>query len=94
MVGRVPGAEGFDNTNFLVRKLRYTAEMVVYAKSLANTYGREKVQFLYAQPTGSLVEGIIAPRIAGAKMVAFEQWPESLKNLAAEMAQIDDPLFR
>jgi len=68
----------------------YAAEMEVYAKSLANTYGLEKVQFLYAQPTDSLVEGIKTPGIAGAKMVTFDQWPKSLKNLAIEMAKLVD----
>ena len=68
----------------------YAAEMEVYAKSLANTYGLEKVQFIYAQPTGSLVEGIKTPGIAGAKMATFDQWPKSLKDLAP----IDDPFFK
>ncbi|MFT7632211.1 MAG: sialate O-acetylesterase [Mariniblastus sp.] len=66
----------------------YAAEMEIYAKSLANTYGLEKVQFIYAQPTGSLVEGIKTPGIGGAKMIEFDQWPKSLKDLATRMAQM------
>ena len=66
----------------------YAAEVEIYANSLVNTYGHENVQFLYAQPTGSLVEGIITPRIAGAKMATFDQWPKSLKDLATRMAQM------
>ncbi|MDG2488220.1 MAG: sialate O-acetylesterase [Roseibacillus sp.] len=66
----------------------YAAELEAYAKSLPATYGQEKVQFLYAQPVGSLVEGITAPKIAGARRVTFEQWPKSLKSIAAGLAGI------
>ncbi|MEC7565003.1 MAG: hypothetical protein VX738_04900 [Planctomycetota bacterium] len=65
----------------------YAAEMEIYAKSLANTYGLDKVPFFYGQPTGSLVEGITAPRIPGSKVVTFDQWPKSLKSIAIEMAK-------
>ena len=68
----------------------YAAEMEIFAKSLPNTYGQEKVQFIYAQPTSSLVEGIKTPKIAGAKMATFDQWPKSLKDLATEMAHLAD----
>ena len=60
----------------------------LYAKSLPRTYGQEKVQFLYAQPASSLVEGITAPRIPGAKSASFDQWPKSLKNIAAVLAEL------
>ena len=66
----------------------YSAELEIYAKSLTNTYGQKKVPFIYAQPTGSLVEGIESPTIAGAKTVPFDQWPKSLKDLAKEMATL------
>jgi len=66
----------------------YAAELEIYAKSLANTYGQDKVPFMYAQPTGSLVEGIKPPRIAGAKMVTFDQWPKSLRDLATDLARL------
>jgi hypothetical protein len=66
----------------------YAAEMEIYAQSLAKTYGMNEVQFLFAQPTDSLVEGIKTPGLAGAKVATFDQWPKSLKNLATEMAQM------
>jgi hypothetical protein len=65
----------------------YAAEMEIYAKSLANTYGMENVQFFYGQPAASLVEGITPPSIPSAKLVKFDQWPKSLKNIAIEMAK-------
>ena len=66
----------------------YAAELEFYAKSLANTYGLDKIQFIYAQPTDSLVEGITAPEISGAKSITFAAWPKSLKDLAIEMATL------
>ena len=66
----------------------YAAELETYAKSLSATYGQEKVQFLYAQPADSLVEGITAPKIPGAKSVSFEQWPKSLREIATAMAKL------
>ncbi|MDE0739346.1 MAG: hypothetical protein OSB83_09060, partial [Planctomycetota bacterium] len=68
----------------------YAAELEIYAKSLPGTYGYEKVQFLYAQPASSLVEGITAPRIPGAKRTSFDQWPKSLKNIAAALAKLTE----
>ena len=65
----------------------YAAEMEIYAKSLASTYGMGKVQFFYGQPADSLVEGITPPTIPGAKLVNFDQWPKSLKSIAIEMAK-------
>ena len=66
----------------------YAAEMEIYAKSLTNTYGQDEVQFIYAQPAGSLVEGISAPKIPDAKIVTFDQWPKSLKDIAVKMAKL------
>ena len=66
----------------------YAAELEVYAKSLSDTYRQEKVQFLYAQPANLLVEGLAAPKIKGAKSVSFEQWPKSLKSIAAALAEL------
>ena len=66
----------------------YAAELEIYAKSLPGTYGHEKVQFLYAQPGGSLVEGISSPKIPDAKSTGFDQWPKSLKNIAAALAEL------
>jgi len=66
----------------------YAAELEVYARSLPGTYGQEHVQFLYAQPAGSLVDGITAPSIPGAKQVTIEAWPKSLRELAAQLGQL------
>jgi len=66
----------------------YAAELETYAKSLPATYGQNKVPFLYAQPSGTLVEGIALPEIPDAKRVSFDQWPKSLKELANELAKL------
>ena len=66
----------------------YAAELETYAKSLPDTYGQEKIQFLYAQPASSLVEGITSPKIPGAKSTSFDQWPKSLKNIAVVLAEL------
>jgi hypothetical protein len=66
----------------------YAAELETYAKSLSATYGQDKVQFLYAQPADSLVEGITLPKIPGAKSVSFEEWPKSLRGIAAALAKL------
>ena len=66
----------------------YADELEIYAKSLPNTYGQDKVQFIYAQPASSLVKGITAPKIPGAKSISFDRWPKSLKEIAIEMAKL------
>lgn len=66
----------------------YAAELEIYAKSLPTTYGQKKFQFLYAQPAATLVEGITAPKIPGAKSIPFDQWPKSLKELAITLARL------
>lgn len=66
----------------------YAAEMEIYAKSLSKTYGQDRVQLIYAQPAGSLVKGITAPNIPGAKSVTFDKWPKSLKDIAVQMAKL------
>ncbi len=66
----------------------YAAELEIHAGSLPGTYGREKVPFFYAQPAGSLVDGITEPSISGAKRLMFEQWPKSLRVLAAQMGRL------
>ena len=68
----------------------YAAELEIYARSLSSTYAQEDIQFLYAQPASSLVEGITAPRIPGAKSITFDQWPKSLKAIAAALAKLAD----
>ena len=66
----------------------YAAELGVYAKSLSDTYGQDEVQFLYAQPANSLIEGLTAPKIEGSKSVSFDQWPKSLKSIATALAEL------
>lgn len=65
----------------------YAAELEIYAKSLPETYGQKKVQFLYAHPRKSLVENIKVPKINEAKMTYFDQWPKSIKTIAVELAK-------
>ena len=60
----------------------------VYAASIAETYGQEKVPFLYAQPTASLVEGIAAPKIKGALSIEFDEWPKSLQAIATQLGTL------
>ena len=66
----------------------YVAELEIYAESLPGTYGQKNIQFLYAQPANSLVQGIAAPEISGSKSTTFDQWPKSLKIIAAELARM------
>ena len=66
----------------------YAAELEIHARSLPDTYGQKKVQFLYAQPAISLVEGITAPKMADARSVTFDQWPKSLKSIATALAEL------
>ncbi|HIG87812.1 MAG TPA: hypothetical protein EYQ25_12275 [Planctomycetes bacterium] len=68
----------------------YAAELEIYAKSLPGTHDQDDVQFLFAQPASSLVEGITAPEIPGAKSTSFDQWPKSLKNIAAALAELTE----
>ena len=66
----------------------YATEMEIYAKSLPSTYGQKEVQILYAQPSGSLVEGITSPKISGAKSVQLEKWPKSLQTIAEQLGKL------
>ncbi|MGB0586025.1 MAG: hypothetical protein ACPGQC_04605 [Limisphaerales bacterium] len=66
----------------------YAAELEVYAKSLPQTYGQKDIQFIFAQPTVAVVEGITAPKIPGSQSISIDQWPKSLKDLAASMAAL------
>jgi hypothetical protein len=78
----VPG-----NANLGYTPADYSAELEIYARSLPATYGQDKVPFLYAQPSATLVKGITAPSIQNGKSVTFDAWPKGLKNIAAEMAK-------
>jgi hypothetical protein len=66
----------------------YAAELEIYAKSLPKTYGQDKLQFIYAQPDASLVKGLTAPNIPGAKKVSMDKWPRSVKDIAIKMADL------
>ena len=66
------------------------AEMVISdseGKKVALTYGQDQVQFIYAQPSATLVKGITTPSIRNGKAVTFDAWPKSLKSIAAEMVK-------
>ncbi len=78
----VPG-----NANLGYTPADYSAELEIYARSLPATHRQDKVPFLYAQPSATLVPGITAPSIQNAKSVLFDAWPKSLKSIAAEMAK-------
>ena len=63
----------------------YAAELETYARSLPATFGQEKVPFLHAQPSTTLVPGITAPKLDNAASVEFDQWPKSLREIAAAL---------
>jgi len=67
---------------------KYSPSLEVYAASLAETYGQKTVPFLYAQPASSLVAGIAAPHIEGARSIEFDQWPKSLEAIAAQLGAL------
>ena len=66
----------------------YAAELEIYAKSLPATHDQDNVQFLFAQPTNSLVKGITAPSIPKAKSTSFDQWPRSLQGVATRLGEL------
>ena len=63
----------------------YTSELEIYARSLPATYGLEKVSFLHAQPSATLVPGITPPKIENSKTAEFNQWPKSLREIAVQL---------
>ncbi|MCP3916124.1 MAG: sialate O-acetylesterase [bacterium] len=77
---------GQDNLSEVVS--RYTPALEAYAASLAQTYGQDEVQFVYAQPTGALVDGIGKPDVAGALSVELDEWPKSLRGLATQLGAL------
>jgi len=76
----VPG-----QVNFGYSPADYSPELEIYARSLPATYGQEKVPFLHAQPSATLVPGMTPPKIANAKSAEFDQWPKSLKTIATQL---------
>jgi hypothetical protein len=64
----------------------YSSELEIYARSLPSTYGMGKLPFLYAQPSAKLVPAITPPKIENSKATEFDQWPKSIKDIAAQLA--------
>ena len=77
---------GKDNISDDVSK--YSPSLEVYASSLAETYGQERVTFIFAQPTASLVEGIAMPKPKDASSIEFNKWPKSLKGIATQLGTL------
>ncbi|NQT36118.1 MAG: hypothetical protein HQ581_01435 [Planctomycetes bacterium] len=67
---------------------RYKAALEAYAASLPQTYGQDKVAFVYAHPTADLVEGIATPRIENSVHVEFSEWPKSLQDIATRLGAL------
>ena len=67
---------------------RYTAALEAYAISLPQTYGQDKVAFIYAHPGAELVEGIAKPQIENSVNVEFAEWPKSLKDIATRLGAL------
>ena len=67
---------------------RYKAALEAYAISLPQTYGQDKVAFIYAHPEAELVEGIAKPQIENSVNVEFAEWPESLKDIATRLGAL------
>lgn len=67
---------------------RYAAAVEAYAASLPETYGQDKLTFLYAQPVAELVEGIEKVQIRNSMSVEFNEWPKSLKDIATRLGAL------
>lgn len=63
----------------------YSAELNLYARSLPATYGQDKVQFVYAQPSAKLIPGITPPKIDNSTSVEFDEWPKGLRDVARRL---------
>ena len=66
----------------------YGEELTIFAESLSDTFGREGVQFIYAQPAAGLVEGLTAPDLPNSASIQFAEWPKTLAEFAKRMAQV------
>jgi len=67
---------------------RYSAALKAYAISLPQTFGQDKVAFVYAHPTADLIEGITEPQIEDSINVEFSEWPQSLQVIAARLGAL------
>jgi sialate O-acetylesterase len=67
---------------------KYGPALSTYAKSLAKTYGQDKVLFVYAQPAAQLVERVAEPKIDNSMSVEFDQWPKSLQEIATRLGAL------
>jgi len=67
---------------------KYKAALEAYAISLPQTYGQEKVAFIYAHPRAELVDGIAKPQIENSVNVEFSEWPKSLKDIATRLGAL------
>jgi hypothetical protein len=77
---------GKDNIGKDVSK--YPAALTAYAASCAKTYGQDKVAFVFAQPSAKLVEGLTKPAIENSMSVEFNEWPKSLREIAAKLGAL------
>jgi hypothetical protein len=77
---------GKDNISEDVSK--YSPALSAYAASLPETYGQEKVSFVFAQPSAELVKGIAKPDIESSMSVEFNEWPKSLQEIAAKLGAL------
>ena len=65
----------------------YGAELEIYYGSLKGTYQSDNFLFLYAQPDRNLIKDLSMPAIPGTKPVIFDDWPETLQNIATKLAK-------
>jgi hypothetical protein len=63
----------------------YASELEIFARSLPAAFGQEKVPFLHALPSATLVPRITPPKIENSKAAAFDQWPKNLRALAVQL---------
>ena len=77
---------GKDNIGKDVSK--YPAALKTYAASCAKTYGQDKVAFVFAQPSAELVEGMTQTAIENSMSIEFNEWPKSLREIAANLGAL------
>lgn len=67
---------------------RYAAALEAYAHSLAQTYGQDKVRFVYAHPSADLVKGVTEPGIPHGTRADLQAWPKSFKEIATRLGTL------